>query len=133
MVHQGLLSLNSCIGNITNLLAVKLFPLLGMEGLTERNDGQRIHKINKGIAYVALVLKVDGEIEKVVLGLEVLINRLKEHLLRVLVRNVLHHQRCSLVQPVLHLVQVEIELFAIFGGHGPISRSHTIVHTVLDG
>ncbi|MNE76754.1 hypothetical protein D3C80_1730100 [compost metagenome] len=67
MIHQRLLSLNSGVGNVTNLLAIKLFPFLGMESMAEWNYGQGIDKINERISDIALVLKVNGEIEKVIL------------------------------------------------------------------
>ena len=55
--------------------------------------------LRKGIAHVALVLEVDGQVEKVVLALELLINSGQQHLLRVFVGDVLHHECGALVLP----------------------------------
>lgn len=105
--NQGRLALDTRVGDLALLLRVELLPFLVVELLIERNQRLAVHEVNKSIAHVALVLEVDGEIEEVVGALVPLVNGSKEHLLAVLVRDVLNHQRGTLVGPVADAVDVE--------------------------
>jgi len=61
--------------------------------------GFKARQVDERVANVALVLEVDGQVEEVVAAAELLVHRLQQHLLRVLVGDVLNHQRGA---PVLH-------------------------------
>ena len=55
------------------------------------------YHVEEGVSHIALVLEVDGKVEEVILALELLINGRQQHLLRVLVGDVLHHKCGPLV------------------------------------
>lgn len=73
-----------------------------------------LDKIDKGIAHIALVLEVDGEVEEVVRALVALVDGSQQHALAVLVGDVLDHQRCPLVCPRSHTVNMEYILGFVF-------------------
>lgn len=89
--------LDTGIADIANLLAVELLPLLAVELLDEWDDVGRPHHVDKSIAHIAFVLEIDGQVEKVVGAAKLFIDGGEQHLLRVLVGNVLDHQGCALV------------------------------------
>lgn len=57
------------------------------------------YHVDECIADVALVLEIDGEVEEIIVALEVLIDSGQQHLLCVLVGDVLNHQCSPLVIP----------------------------------
>ena len=89
--------LDTGIADVANLLAVELLPFLAVKLLDQRNDILRPHHVDESIAHIALVLEVDGQVEEVVAAPELFINGGEQHLLCVLVGNVLDHQRCAFV------------------------------------
>lgn len=83
--------LNTGIADVADLLAIELLPFLAVKFLDERNDVRWPHHVDESIAYIALVLEVNGQVEEVVGAAELLINGGQEHLLGVLVGDVLDH------------------------------------------
>jgi hypothetical protein len=115
--YQCCLALDTCERQVANLFAIELIPFLVVIALVERDDRVGEDEVDEGIADIALVLKtktmvnscarsvgqsqslmsdayleINRKIEKVVLTSMILINRSKQHLLCVLVGNVLDHQ-----------------------------------------
>jgi hypothetical protein len=97
MVNQLFLALDPPICDLTDLLRVEPLPPLGIEDLVDLKDKNWIHKVNEGIAHVALVLEVDRQVEEVIGAFVGLVDLLEEHLLGVFVRDILNHNRGSLV------------------------------------
>ena len=91
--------LDTSIADVADLLAVELFPLFAVKFLDEGNDVRWPHHVDESIAHIALVLEVNGQVEEVVGATELLINGGQEHLLCVLVGDILDHQCCALVLP----------------------------------
>ena len=85
--------LDARVADVADFLAVEPLPLLLVEALHERDDVCGLDHVDEGVANIALVLEVDGQVEEVVHAAELLINGLQQHLLRVFVGDVLDHQR----------------------------------------
>lgn len=90
---KSCLALNATIPNLTDFVAIEDFPLLRVELDEEVNNENAVHKVEEGIAHVALVLRVSWQVEEIVVILVVAVKGLKQHGLGVLVRNVLNHNR----------------------------------------
>lgn len=88
------LSLNSGVSNLTNLKWVELFPLLIMKLLIKWEDITQINKIDKSVTYVAVILRIDGEIKKIIASPKITVKSLKHHFFGVLVRNITNHEGC---------------------------------------
>ncbi len=59
MYHERLLALDAAVGHLAHLLRIELLPLVGVELLVELQDVQRRHKVDEGVAHVALVLSAE--------------------------------------------------------------------------
>ncbi len=74
-------------------------------------------EINEGIADIALVLEINGEIEEVIGALVPLVNSRKEHLLTIFVWNVFDHESCARVRSHTHPLYIEhILRFVLLNG-----------------
>ncbi len=89
--------LNTGVTDVADLLAVELLPLLAIKLLDEGDDVLWAHHVDEGVAHIALILEINWQVEEVVGSMELFINGCQQHLLRVLIGNVLYHQRCTLV------------------------------------
>ena len=69
-LDHGLLALDARVGDGTDFPAPKTRPPPPVEGLVERDGILRLDQINKRVPDVALVLKVDGQVEEVVFSRE---------------------------------------------------------------
>ena len=58
---------------------------------------RRSYHVKEGVSHIALILEVDGKVEEVILALKLLIDGRQQHLLCILVGNVLHHECGPLV------------------------------------
>lgn len=106
--------LDACIANIAHFFTIKLFPFFMVELFHQRHNVLWFDEVDKRIPHIALVLKVDGEVEKVVRAQKQLVDCGQQHLLRILVGDVFDHQRCALVCTCHDLVEVErIQLFLL--------------------
>lgn len=85
-------------------------PLRAIVLIKEIHDEYRVNEVDEGVAHVAVVLEVNRQVEEVVVVALAPINRLQQHLLRVLVRDVLDHDRSPLVLPTQDAVNIEHEL-----------------------
>lgn len=106
MRHQRRFSLYTCIGYVGDFLRVELLPTLVVKVLEQWDDMLWCDEIDESIANVALILEVDGQVKKVITSLDNLINRRKQHLLCVLVWNVLDHQSGAFVQSSIHFLDI---------------------------
>ncbi len=89
--------LNAGITDVADLLAVELLPLLAIKLLDEGDDVLWAHHVDEGVAHVALILEINWQVEEIIGSMELFIDGCQQHLLRVLIGNVLDHQRCTLV------------------------------------
>ena len=80
-----------------------------MQVLEESDHKNRVAHINESVANIAIVLQVDWQVEEVVATLVLGVNTFEEHLLGVLVRNVLDHYRGAQVVSLDYLLQVQLE------------------------
>ena len=86
--------LDSGVADVADFLTVESFPLPLVESGHERHDKLGLHHVDEGISHVALIFEVDGKIKEVILAAELLVYCLEQHLLCILVGNVLDHQSC---------------------------------------
>lgn len=90
-LHQGLLPLNPCVGEPTNLVTVESWPALPDQSSMKGADMAGMDKIDKGITDVTLVLEIHAKVDEIV-GISVrFIDQIDEHLLGVLVWNITDH------------------------------------------
>lgn len=102
--------MNAGVRDGADLFAVEVVPTPSIELAEKTDDGPEVNEVHEGIADVALVLKVNGQVEEVVEPLEVLIDFFKDRGLGVLVGDVPHHQRRPAVRTLHHAVNVQGKL-----------------------
>ena len=92
----------------------------------EHEDVLEVHEVDESIASVASVLEIDRKVKEVddPWSVSVLLELGQEHLLRVLVGDVPHHERGSSVNAAFHRLQVEHQMAVVLvlagGRRGPI-------------
>ena len=69
--------MDATVADCTNLLAVEALPALAVEACHQRRDVPRREHVDEGIPNVALVLEINGQVEKVKGAFELLLNRLQ--------------------------------------------------------
>lgn len=84
-------ALKSSVFQIANLHRIKISPTLTVKLVVKFLNEARIPEINERITDVALILEIDGQIEEVVVVHVILVDFLKQKLLRVFVRNIPDH------------------------------------------
>ncbi len=89
--------LNAGVTDVADLLAVELLPLLAIKLLDEGDDVLWANHVDEGVAHIALILEINWQVEEVVGSMELFVNGCQQHLLRVLIGDVLDHQRRTLV------------------------------------
>ncbi len=65
--------------------------------MDEGDDVMWANHVDEGVAHIAFILEINRQVEEVIGPTEFLINGCQQHLLRVLIGDVLDHQRCTLV------------------------------------
>lgn len=65
MVHQISCTLNASIGQFTDLFWIVAIPSTTVEVPVELEDELGMNEIGEGIAHVARVVMVDGQVQKV--------------------------------------------------------------------
>jgi len=68
-----------------------------------------MREVDECVAYVAVVLQVDGQVEEVIGVLVKRVNTLQKHLLGVLVRDVLYHYCRSPIHALQDPLNVQLE------------------------
>lgn len=86
------ITLNPSIGQLTLLLTVEHIPSSTTEGQVKLLDELSVDEVDESIAYVALVVVIDRQVEEVRPVFEEFLDFLFEHLLGVLVRDVADHK-----------------------------------------
>lgn len=94
IVFKSCFTLYSSVSYFAYLITVESRPLFWIKPNVKINNEYTINEVDKGITHIALVLKVDWKVEKVVLVFMILINQIQQHSLRVFIWNVLYHY-CS--------------------------------------
>ena len=105
--------MDSSIGDFADFLGVESLPRLSIEVLIKWYDKEWIDKVDKGISNVAVVLQVNGKVEKVVFAAVVLVNLLQEHLLGVLVGDVSDHDGRARVFASQNSIKINLESIII--------------------
>lgn len=116
IVDEGLLTLNPSVGKFADFLRVEAFPHLPGQISEKTYDEVRIPHVDERIPDVAVVLQVDRQVEKVVSTRMLLVKALQQHLLSVLIWNVLYHNRSPLVTTVKNLLEIQAHWLLWFGG-----------------
>ena len=60
IVDEAALALDASVGNLADLFRVECLPRLIVQVHVERHDVYRVHKVDKGVAYVAAIVEVEG-------------------------------------------------------------------------
>lgn len=111
---QRILSLDASKGDFADFLAVELFPFFVVETIIEGNNRLWSDKVDESVSNIALVLKVDGKIEKVVEAFVVLIDGGEKHALVVFVGNVFDHESSSCLLIVSNPFNVKDKVGLVF-------------------
>ena len=93
VLGHGPVALESCVCDLADLARVEVHPLLPIELHVEAGNVLGLLHVDESIAYIALVLEVNWKIEEVELVQVIQVYSLFEETLRVLVGDVLDHQR----------------------------------------
>jgi len=110
VLNQLVLSLDARKSDLTHFLAVELLPGARVMPMVKINHRIRCQQIDERVAHIALVLEIDGQVEKVVEAFVRLVHLGEQHLLRVLVGNVADHQCGAVLALRENVVHVEREL-----------------------
>lgn len=106
-MDQLLQALKAAVGDFAYLLGVEIFPTIAVEVLIKWHDEHGIDEVDERVAHVAVVLWVNGQVEKIPFAGVQPVHLLEQHLLRVLVRDVPNHQRCARVVPAQDAPKVD--------------------------
>jgi hypothetical protein len=98
MIHEVGRALYPCVGQLAYLLTVKPVPSSAVELLVEIKDELGVDEVDEGVAHVAGVVVVDGQVEEVYFHFVVSADLFEQHLFGILIWNVANHQRCPAVQ-----------------------------------
>lgn len=110
MLDQTTQALQTCVGQIADLFTAKTQPSLALEQLIKPEQMLCANKIDESVAYVAKVLEVAGEIEKVVTVFQKIIYLIGEVLHSVFVRNITDHDRGAGVRFNILLLYLELRV-----------------------
>lgn len=94
MIFQRLNALYSAILYVTFFVGIKFRPFSVRELEEEVKNKERVNKVNESVADICLILKVNGQIKKVVVALVICVNFLEEGKLIIFIRNIFDHN-CS--------------------------------------
>lgn len=100
------LALDAAVRDLADLLGVEALPALVVEVLVEGDDVDGVDEIDKGVADVALVVEVLGQVEEVEAARVQLVDLPQQHLVGVLVRDVANHDGGPRVFPPQDAVDV---------------------------
>ena len=65
-IDHVLLALDARICDGAHFLALEVLPAVAVEALVEREDGLRVDHVDESVAFVAVVLEVDGQVKEVI-------------------------------------------------------------------
>ena len=69
VVNEAALALDASIGYLADLLRIECLPRLVVQVFVKRHYVYRIHEVDKGVADVTAVIKVERQVEKVIIPL----------------------------------------------------------------
>ena len=95
VVDEAAFALDATVCDLADFLRIESLPRLVIQVLIKRHNVDWIDEVDEGVADVAAIVEVERQVEKVVPTLMKPVDALKQHLLRVLVRNVSDHDRCA--------------------------------------
>ena len=84
-------SLNSGVSDGTNFIRIEFPPFFTIEFQKKIFDRSFLDEVDKGVTHIALILKVNGQIEEIVLFFKLFVEFIHHHFLRIFVWNVLDH------------------------------------------
>ena len=62
-----ILALHSAISNFTNFITIEAFPSFTIEAFKEIYDKYTVNKVYERVAHVTLILKVNWQVEEIIL------------------------------------------------------------------
>ena len=90
--------------------------MLPIQILIQAHNKHRVTHIDESVAHITIVLQVNWQVEEVVAAGVRLINPIQQHLLGILVWDILDHYCGALVMSVDYLSEVQMErLFPLVG------------------
>lgn len=112
--------------------------MLAVVSTVERKDVAVVHKIDKGISAIALVLEINWQVEEVDRSgtMPILGKFGKQHLLSVLVGDVADHERCTTIPTILHCIDVQLEVPIVLFvpiGCAPFWNTTNVVRVTANG
>lgn len=110
IVLECFLSLDTAIRDFADLVAVELRPLGSIIFIEEVYDEDGIDEVDECVSHIAVILEINRQVEEVIVVLLRTVNCLQEHLLSVLVRNVLDHDGRSVIKAIQDVLDVQREL-----------------------
>ena len=111
IIDEASFALNATVGDLADFLRIERLPRLVIQVLIKRHNENRVNEVDKGVANITPIVKVERQVEKVVFALMMPVDALKEHLLRVFVWNVADHDGCARVLTPQDPVQIHRELW----------------------
>lgn len=110
LLDEVSLALDAAVCDLADFLRVERLPRLVVQVFIEAHDKDGVDKVDEGVADVAHVVEVEGQVEVVVCALVPPVDTLEQHLLGVLVGDVADHDCGAVVLTVQDAVQVDHEL-----------------------
>ena len=108
--NEVALALDTSVGDLTDLLRIEGFPRLIVQVCVERHDIDRVYEVDEGVADIASVVQVEGQIEEVEASCVISVDALQQHLLSVLVGDVSDHDCRAKVFSAQDSVQIDRKL-----------------------
>lgn len=107
VVYEVALALIPTIRYLTHLLTIVVRPPLTIISIVEVKDVCSMNEVNKRIPHVAVVLKINWQVEEVIFVFASFINFSRQTFSCILVRDVLDHQSRSVVFPFHNTVYAD--------------------------
>lgn len=90
--------------------------MLPIQIFIQAHHKHRVAHIDEGVTHITIILQVNWQVEEIVAAGVRLINPIQQHLLGILVWNILDHYCGALVMSVDYLSEVQMErLFPLVG------------------
>ena len=108
MLSELLKTLESSVSDFTNLFRIEKLPSFTVESVVKTLQSLTVLEVDECITHIALVLEIDWQIKEIVFLVVSFLYCVSQHLLGVLVRNILNHERSSSI--LKDLVRIDREL-----------------------
>ena len=110
IVLKCLFTLDSAVAYFTDFVRIETLPSFTVKLLKKVNNVYGVDEIDEGVAHIASVFEIDGQVEEVILIILFSVECIKKHLLRILVRNILDHHGGSTVFVVYYPLDIQVEV-----------------------